>query len=143
MRAAAVLAFLGAMGCAQAPLVAGLLPVHPRGSDDRVAFPALLHWEAWTADDVRYELRVFDRASDGLLRAIYTRRDLREPRHLVEVELKRRETYFWTVRAWFRTGGRWRATPWSQVVDHKGQVLPPSAGGATPEGWLPLVTEGP
>jgi hypothetical protein len=71
-------------------------------------------WEAFTGDDVTYDLMIW-RAAGGLNlgNLVYSRERLTEPSHMVEIPLDPMTRYFWTVRARFSANGRTKLTEWS------------------------------
>jgi hypothetical protein len=103
-------------GCAQ-PGLAGMSPVRPAWPGYPSVHPEL-RWEPLAAEslgerfvieDVRYDLRVCDDRS-----VLYSVEGLTEPRHRVDMELRRGKDYWWTVRARFRLNGAPRRTDWIQ-----------------------------
>ena len=65
-------------------------------------------------EDIRYELVL---AETGSPDRIYRREGLKEASHKVEIPLKRRTKYLWTVRACFRIGEEPRCTEWGAISD--------------------------
>jgi hypothetical protein len=61
--------------------------------------------------DVTYQLRIM---TDGWF---YSKDDLREPYHRIEVPLKPSTQYLWTVRACFKLDDEPRCTTWGAVSD--------------------------
>jgi len=69
------------------------------------------------ADDVRYDLRIFEEFDWGPGDLVYERTDIAGNEHRVEAALKPATMYFWAVRARFAVDGHPRATRWSATVE--------------------------
>lgn len=102
------------------PTLAWSAPLPPIGeTEDAVATPA---------DDIRYDLRIFEEFDWGPGDLVYERTDLTGNEHKVEAALKPATMYFWAVRARFVVDGHPRATRWSATVEPASlDPLPPQA----------------
>lgn len=72
------------------------------------------------AEDVSYDLVL---AEASALRNVYSRRGLKEASHRVEIPLKPKTDYLWTVRACFRLGNEPRCTQWGALSDWESQAV--------------------
>jgi hypothetical protein len=130
-------------GCTHTGIVYGLNPQYPKvtfGNTFTVspAFPTVdstqptLRWEPFPPPrdafgtkqeregrirDITYELRIwrYEGPTGGAL--VYSRDDLREPRHKVASALDRDTEYLWSVRARFLLDGQLRITEWGQFIE--------------------------
>lgn len=62
--------------------------------------------------ELGYELRVWHTENGFSGRLVYSRTDLREPRHQLEEPLEPSERYLWSVRASFLLDGRAQVSEW-------------------------------
>jgi hypothetical protein len=112
----------------------------PHSTENRLGFvevnsvQPILRWERFPRDydlidtegrdhqitDVRYDLRVFDKAEMAKERKflvpaqlVYGVRDITKAYHKIETGLNMCGEYFWTVRARFKLDGRVRVTEWA------------------------------
>jgi hypothetical protein len=69
------------------------------------------------AEDVRYDLRIFEEYDWGPGDLVYETVGLRGNEHRIESALKPATMYFWTVRARYAVDGQPRATRWSATDD--------------------------
>jgi len=69
------------------------------------------------AEDLRYDLRVFEEFDWGPGDLVYERDGLAGSGHRVESELKAATMYFWTIRVRYAVDGEPRATRWSATAD--------------------------
>jgi hypothetical protein len=90
------------------PLLAWSAPLAPT-ADAESSDPAV-------ADDLRYDLRIFEEYDWGPGDLVYERAGLRGNEHRVENELKPATMYFWAVRTRYNVGGHPRATRWSATA---------------------------
>ncbi len=72
---------------------------------------------AAAADDLRFDLRIFEEFDWGPGELVYERSGLRGNEHRVEAGLKPATMYFWTLRARFTVAGHPHATRWSATLD--------------------------
>lgn len=66
-----------------------------------------------TAENITYDLRIWDVSGDQIGALIYERRKIASTSHEVEDELKPNTRYFWSFRACFALGERQACTPWA------------------------------
>jgi hypothetical protein len=111
----------------------GLKPLYPENKihKDKLLFTPVdslqpvLRWEPFPSEgihadaeqvskirDITYELNIWLSENDYPFSLIYARRDLPEPRHMVEESLLPCTKYFWTVRARFLIDGKKRVSEW-------------------------------
>jgi len=119
----------------------GIVPIAPPGAAARVvpgvqvpvkvdSVSPLLAWSAplassldagppagAAAEDLHYDLRIFEEYDWGRGDLVYERAGLRGNEHRIESELKPATMYFWTVRARYAVDGQRRATRWSATDD--------------------------
>lgn len=69
------------------------------------------------AEDLRYDLRIFEEFDWGPGDLVYERDGLTGSEHRVEGALKRATMYFWTVRVRYTVDGEPRATRWSASAE--------------------------
>ena len=91
------------------PLLAWSAPLAPTTAAESSAAAA--------ADDLRYDLRIFEEYDWGAGDLVYERAGLRGNEHRVESELKPATSYFWAVRARYTVDGHPRATRWSATAE--------------------------
>jgi hypothetical protein len=63
--------------------------------------------------DVQYELRIWRTKGIHLIEQVYERRNLAEPKHRLDRDLRPNTEYGWTVRARFLFDGNPRVSEWS------------------------------
>lgn len=80
----------------------------PRDNDRRADTRATLSG----ISDIRYDLRVWQVATDGPPRLTYERRDLPTPSHTLEQPLSQGARYFWSARSRFNLRGSTYSTKW-------------------------------
>ena len=69
------------------------------------------------AENLRYDLRIFEELDWGPGDLVYERDGLTGSEHRVESRLKRATMYFWTVRVRYAIDGEPRATRWSATAE--------------------------
>ena len=67
--------------------------------------------------DVNYDLRIFAAVNSESGPMIYSARNIQNPYHKIEKDLKACSHYYWTVRARFKLNGRPRAIEWAGAFD--------------------------
>jgi hypothetical protein len=96
----------------------------PRESDRRAAGRGSLSG----ISNVRYDLRVWQVASDAPPARVYERRDLPAPSHTLDLPLLPGTRYFWSARARFDLGKRVQGTKWgyfrTPAYQARGKVKP-------------------
>ncbi|NWG39716.1 MAG: hypothetical protein HXY27_07105 [Hydrogenophilaceae bacterium] len=109
-----------------------------------------LAWEAFPRDEdkesdagptlsginnIRYDLRVWEAATNSPPRLVYERRDLTATSHTLEQPLSPTSRYFWSVRARFNLSGKEHGTKWGYFR------LPyyESHGKIKPESWAAMA----
>jgi hypothetical protein len=70
-------------------------------------------WVRARADDIRYDLRIWDSLDEAPANLVYEREGLAGTDHRVEQPLQPGVTYFWSVRMRYTVDGLPRATRWS------------------------------
>ena len=91
------------------PLLAWSAPLAPTAAAESS--------DAAAADDLRYDLRIFEEYDWGAGDLVYERAGLRGNEHRVESELKPATLYFWAVRARYTVDAHPRATRWSATAE--------------------------
>lgn len=108
--------------------VPGILPFHStvRGSSIPVqpefhlmarradSLQPTLRWEPLLYPDVTYEIRVWRAGKLGPEAVVYSRTDLKNTEHVLEMPLEPSTPYYWSVRAHFSLHGKGRITEWSR-----------------------------
>jgi hypothetical protein len=70
-------------------------------------------WSRVKAEDMVYDLRIWNALDDAPGALVYERYGLSRTQHQLEVPLDSGSTYFWSVRTRYQLDGGWRATRWS------------------------------
>jgi hypothetical protein len=73
-----------------------------------------LKWEAFPGTNVTYELKIWRSGRLGPEGLVYSRANIEQYSHKLEVTLEPSTLYYWSVRAHFSENGRDRITDWSR-----------------------------
>jgi hypothetical protein len=73
-----------------------------------------LKWEAFPGTNVTYELKMWRSGRLGPEAVVYSRANIEQDSHKLEVTLEPSTLYYWSVRAHFSENGRDRITDWSR-----------------------------
>jgi hypothetical protein len=73
-----------------------------------------LKWEAFPGTNVTYELKIWRSGRLGPEAVVYSRANIEQNSHKLEVPLEPSTLYYWSVRAHFSENGRDRITDWSR-----------------------------
>jgi hypothetical protein len=73
-----------------------------------------LKWEAFPGTNVTYELKIWRSGRLGPEALVYSRTNIEQNSHKLEVALEPSTLYYWSVRAHFSENGRGRITDWSR-----------------------------
>lgn len=73
-----------------------------------------LKWESFIGANVTYELKIWRSGRLGPEALVYSRANIEQNSHKLEVTLEPSSLYYWSVRAHFSENGRDRITDWSR-----------------------------
>mgnify|MGYP003694145481 CR=1 FL=1 len=73
-----------------------------------------LKWESFPGTNVTYELKMWRSGRLGPEAVVYSRANIEQDSHKIEVTLEPSTLYYWSVRAHFSENGRDRITDWSR-----------------------------
>jgi hypothetical protein len=73
-----------------------------------------LKWESFPGTQVTYELKIWRSGRLGPEAVVYSRANIEQNSHKLEVTLEPSTLYYWSVRAHFSENGRDRITDWSR-----------------------------
>jgi len=98
-----ILGGLLALAACSVTTIHGVTPISPEvGQDPTVeTLQPTFRWEPVAGQDARYDFIIYE-SYGGIMaavgREVYYREGLQEPEHTIEVELKPKHGYFWSVR---------------------------------------------
>jgi hypothetical protein len=73
-----------------------------------------LKWESFPGTNVTYELKIWRSGRLGPEALVYSRANIEQDSHKIEVTLEPSTLYYWSVRAHFSENGRDRITDWTR-----------------------------